>query len=166
MPNYTLVFTLLYFWLSGCIAAESPKRKVEMQCGGYTWAIICGRDVAPKKDDPRECNNNLLTVISPDGRATVIPPPPLTTEFHNDRRPVMLEGTTPSAMRCFSNQNHFYASVMYSRDPSTVGTFYELFNDNGTRLTMAGRHLYKGFKNPYEGIDRKQLPILIKIEEE
>ena len=164
LPKF--VFMLAALWLTGCEAVEAPKRQIEMLCGGYKWVIACGRDSTPKSDDRRECNNNTLSYTAPDGKTTVIKDPPLTTEFHDDRRPVMLEGTTPRAMSCLPKQDATYVSIEYSRDPSTVGLFYEWFKSDGTRLTTVWVPLQQGFKDPTEGINWRDLPKRIQIEEE
>lgn len=161
-----LLTVLASLWLGGCHAAEAPKRKVDMMCGGYTWVITCGRDNTSKTEDPRECNKNSLTVRSPDGKVTVIKDPPLTTEFHDDRRPVMLEGTTPTGMLCLPKQGRYYVSVDYSRGSGAQGEFIELFSEKGSRYTSIGIPLQRSFKDPYDGIGWRNLPKEIRIEGE
>lgn len=69
-------------------------------------------------------------------------------------------------MRCLPKQDQSYVSIVYSRDPSTVGIFYGEFKCDGTRLTSVGLPLHQGFKDPTEGINWRNLPKRIQIEEE
>lgn len=168
LPKF--VFVLAALWLTGCEAVEAPKRQIEMLCGGYKWVIACERDSTPKSDDRRECNKNTLSFTAPDGKTTVVKDPPLNTEvhteFHDEKRPVMLEGTTPKAMSCLPKQGHYYVSIEYSRGSGAQGLFIELFSEKGTRYTLIGVPIQQGFKDPYERINRKFIPKLIEIEED
>lgn len=150
---------------SNVYADESTKGSIEMQCGDFKWVITCGRDLTPKNEDSRECNMNKLTVTSLEGRIKTIDDPPITHKKYDDKRSIMIEGVTPTGMSCLPRFGKFYVSIMYSRDCGTVGLFYDLFKNSGTRLTSVGVPLKKGFKDPSESLNWQQLPKIITIEE-
>ncbi len=166
--GYVWCFASMIF-LSHEVVAGNAKQKVEVQCGQHKATIICGRDNTPQKDDPRECNHNTLTFTSPSGVIVVAKDPPITKKFHDDKRPVMLSDTTPASLSCLHGlDGKNYVEVEYSRGASSFSNeiFYDWFEPDGKRLTSNGIPLKRGFKNPAEGINWKQLPKQIAIEGE
>lgn len=150
-------------------ANELAKRRIEVQCGAYAVAITCGRDETPKSEDPRECNRNTLTFTGADGKTVVVKDPPVIKKFVDDKRPVMLQGTTPGEILCMTGKDgRRYVSIQYSRGPGsfTNEIFYDWFEPDGRRLTSLGIPLAREFKDPSEGVSWRQLPKPIAIDGE
>lgn len=150
--------------------AEAPKQRVELACGANKVSLTCGRDQTPISVDPRKCNRNTVTFHLAQGGDKVIPNPPLTKKFHDDKRPVMLEGTTAMSLECFRTlAGKEYVLMEYGRSLAggfTNEIFYDLFETDGTRLTLLGIPLKKKFKDPYASEDPKHSSKKVALEGE
>lgn len=170
---YIAQFLMALLFIMACTAApfanEKVKRHVEMVCGGFMVAIICGRDERPKSEDPRQCNQNTLTFTGANGETITAEDPPITSSFSDNKGPVMLEDMTVDAIQCMTTTDgHVYVSAQYSRGHGSFSNeiFYDWFKPNGKRLTSRGKPIEPDFKRPYGKIDRKRQPKRIFIEGE
>ena len=153
---------------STTVMAEPPKQRVELPCGPNKVSLTCGRDKTPLSEDARKCNHNTLTFHFSDGSSKVIPDPPLTKKFHDDKRPVMLIGTTPMSLQCVRTlAGKEYVMVEYGRSLDggfTNELFYDWFEVNGVRLTSISVPLKKNFKSPITSMDDKHSSKTVALE--
>lgn len=164
------LFVSAMLFASNVMAAGNAKQKVELPCGQYKVSLTCGRDQTPKSEDSRECNHNTLIFHSPTGVNTVIKDPPLTKKFHDDKRPVMLDDTTPMSLQCVRTlTGKEYVMVEYGRSLGggfTNEYFYDWFETNGVRLTSISVRLKKNFKSPITSMDDKHSSKTVALEGE
>lgn len=146
-----LAFGIL-FLLIGCHSSEKTK-SLEMKCGDYQVVISCGHIDIPGQESSLPCNKNKLSFIDAKGIEKAIPDLPLTQKFHDDKRPLVLEDTSPQGVSCYAiDKKTHMVMVEYSRGEGgfTNEIFFEWFKADGEQLTQLGSPLNKKFQRPSE----------------
>jgi len=137
--NYKLIFfnilitTLLYCcnaFANEIVVIKSKYNEIiEIKCNLHIVSLVCNNSKSQNKDDIRKCNDNYVAFKSRTGKTTYIK----SIKYNNTIR-------TPSAIACVKNiSGAFYVIIEFNDGYGfTSGITYDLFYENGNRLTKNG----------------------------
>lgn len=140
------VLQIIVAWLICCFLVETAqadetfKERIEMLCGLHRIAITCGKlkpGEIQSDIDTRICVHNILSFSDVDGKV-LVPREPKNVISLGEK------GNSPKMMGCGKGKDGlFYVEVMFSGCPGGSCEMYDLFSEDGERLTVNGNGLGK-----------------------